>query len=202
MFSKKNFEKIRKQLTDYSKRREHIIKSSRDILRFSKMAISCIHRHDLKAAEEHLAAAEKLLKEVKKLAVLDAALSVLGAYTVAIQEYVEAKTFLHFVNTNTLLDLDSLGVEPEDYLMGLSDLTGELGRRAVLKTISKNYDDVHIVRDFVVGVHDFFLTLDMGNGDLRKKYDAIKWNLKKIEDIIYDIETKRGNIQHNDSEHS
>ena len=200
MFSKKNFEKIRKQLTDYSKRREHIIKSSRDILRFSKMAISCIHRHDLKAAEEHLRAAESLLKEVKKLAVLDAALSVLGAYTVAIQEYVEAKTFLHFVNTNTLLDLDSLGVEPEDYLMGLSDLTGELGRRAVLKTISKNYGDVHVVRDFVAGVHDFFLTLDMGNGDLRKKYDAIKWNLKKIEDIIYDIETKRGNVHHDDSE--
>ena len=200
MFSKKNFEKIRKQLTSYTQRREHIIKSSRDILRFSKIAISCIHRHDLKAAQEHLHAAETLLKEVKKLAVLDAALSILGAYTVAIQEYVEAKTFLHFVNTHTLLDLDSLGVEPEDYLIGLSDLTGELGRRAVLKTISKNYGDVHIVRDFVAGVHDFFLTLDMSNGDLRKKYDAIKWNLKKIEDIIYDIETKRGNIRHDDSE--
>ncbi len=200
MFSKKNFEKIRKQLTDFTKRREHIIKSSRDILRFSKMAISCIHRHDLKVAQEHLHAAETLLKEVKKLAVLDAALSFLGAYTAAIQEYVEAKTFLHFVNTHTLLDLDSLGVEPEDYLMGLSDLTGELGRRAVLKTISKNYGDVHVVRDFVAGVHDFFLTLDMGNGDLRKKYDAIKWNLKKVEDIIYDIETKRGNVRHDDSE--
>ncbi|MEK6867385.1 MAG: hypothetical protein AABX98_01045 [Nanoarchaeota archaeon] len=202
MFSKKNFEKIRKQLVSYSQRREHIIKSSRDILRFSKIAISCIHRHDLKAAVEHLHAAEALLKEVKKLAVLDAALSILGAYTVAVQEYVEAKTFLHFVNTNTLLDLDSLGVEPEDYLIGLSDLTGELARRAVLKTISKNYGDVHIVRDFVAGVHDFFLTLDMNNGDLRKKYDAIKWNLKKIEDIIYDIETKRGNMNHDHHEHS
>ena len=200
MFSKKNFEKIRKQLADYTKRREHIIKSSRDILRFSKMAISSIHRYDLKTAEEHLHSAEVLLKEVKKLAVLDAALSVLGAYTVAIQEYVEAKTFLHFVHTNMLLDLDSLGVEPEDYLIGLSDLTGELARRAVLKTISKNYADVHIVRDFVAGVHDFFLTLDMGNGELRKKYDAIKWNLKKIEDIIYDIETKQGNIHHDDRE--
>ncbi len=200
MFSKKNFEKIRKQLVSYSQRREHIIKTSRDILRFSKIAISSIHRHDLKAAQEHLHSAEQLLKEVRKLAVLDAALSILGAYTVAVQEYVEAKTFLHFVNTQTLLDLDSLGVEPEDYLIGLSDLTGELARRAVLKTISKNYADVHIVRDFVAGIHDFFLTLDMGNGDLRKKYDAIKWNLKKIEDIIYDIETKRGHIHHDDSE--
>ncbi len=205
MFSKKNFEKIRKQLSSYTQQREHIIKSSRDILRFSKIAISCIHRHDFSAADQHLHDAEHLLKEVKKLAVLDVALSILGAYTVAVQEYVEAKTFLHFVKTHTLLDVESLHVKPEDYLIGLSDLTGELARRAVLRTISKNYDDVIIVRDFVAGIHDFFLTLDLGNGELRKKYDTIKWNLKKIEEIIYDIETKKGHRTHvtqDDSEHS
>ncbi|MFA6887945.1 MAG: hypothetical protein WC254_00430 [Candidatus Woesearchaeota archaeon] len=191
MFSKKNFDKIRKQLVAYATKREHIIKTSRDILRFSKMAISSLHRNDLQSAEKLIADAEVIMKDVKKTAALDAALSILGAYSVAVQEYVEAKAFLHFIKHGTLIELDDIDADPEDYLMGLSDLTGELARRAVLTTISKNYADVHQVRDFVVGIHDFFLTLDMGNGDLRKKYDAIKWNLKKIEDIIYDIETKR-----------
>lgn len=191
MFSKKNFEKIRNQLIAYGQKREQIIRDSRDILRLSKTAISCLHRHDIKQAEKHIQDAEKLMRTVKKTATLDAKLAIIGAYTVAIQEYVEAKTFLYFVKTQKLLDMDSLGVEPEDYLIGLSDLTGELARAAVLKTISKHYHDVRIVRDFVAGIHDFFLTLDMGNGDLRKKYDAIKWNLKKIEDVVYDIETKR-----------
>lgn len=191
MFSRENFEKIRKQLAAYGEKREEIIRQSRDILRLSKIAISSLHRKDIKQAEKHISDAEKLIKTVKKFATLDAKLAIIGAYTVAIQEYVEAKTFFHFVKTNKLLDMDHLGVEPEDYLIGLSDLTGELARAAVLKTISKHYHDVRIVRDFVAGIHDFFLTLDMGNGDLRKKYDAIKWNLKKIEDVVYDIETKR-----------
>ncbi len=190
MFSTKNFEKIRKQLVLYSQKREDIIKASRDVLRFSKIAISSLHRNETREAEKHIKDAEALIKKIKSSAALDVKLAVVGAYSVAMQEYVEAKTFLHFIKTNTLLDLDSLSVEPEDYLMGLSDLTGELARSAVLKTISKNYPHVRLVRDFVAGIHDFFLTLDMGNGELRKKYDAIKWNLKKIEDIIYDIETK------------
>lgn len=191
MFSKKNFDRIRKQLVTYADKREHIIKVSRDILRLSKMAISSIHRNELTTAEQHIHHAERIIQVVKKTAALDVALSVLGAYSVAIQEYVEAKAFLHFIQHKRLIELDELDIEPEDYLMGLSDLTGELARRAVLTTISKNYSDAHIVRDFVAGIHDFFLTLNLGSGDLRKKYDAIKWNLKKIEDIIYDIETKR-----------
>lgn len=191
MFNKKNFEKIRRQMEFYIKKREEIIRLSRDILRFSKMAISSLHRKDITTAKKLINEAERCIKLIKKFATLDAKLSIIGAYTVAIQEYVEAKTFLHFIKRKKLLEMDSLGAEPEDYLIGLSDLTGELARVAVLRTISKNYNDVHIVRDFVVGIHDFFLTLDLNNSDLRKKYDAIKWNLKKIEDIIYDIEMKR-----------
>ncbi len=191
MFSKKNFDKIQKQLVAYADKREHIIKISRDILRLSKMAISSLHRNDIKTAERLISDAETIIKEVKQTAALDAALAILGAYAVAVQEYVEAKAFIHYIKHNKLIELDELNIDPEDYLMGLSDLTGELARRAVLTTISKNYSDVHKVRDFVVGIHDFFLTLDLGNGELRKKYDAIKWNLKKIEDIIYDIETKQ-----------
>lgn len=202
MFPKNNFDKIRKQLIAYSEKREEIIKASRDVLRFSKIAISSLHRNESKEAEKHIKNAEALIKKIKSSAALDVKLAVVGAYSIAMQEYVEAKTFLHFVKTKTLLDLDSLAVEPEDYLMGLSDLTGELARSAVLKTISKNYPDVHLVRDFVAGIHDFFLTLDMGNGELRKKYDAIKWNLKKIEDIIYDIETKSGKHEHHTHHHS
>ena len=190
MFLGENFEKIRKQLQRFSEEREQVIRHSRDILRFSKMAISSLHRHDIKEAQEHLKEAKKGITLVAAMAKKDSRLAGVGAYSAGLQEYVEAAAFFHFVKTGKLLECDTLAVDPEEYLMGLSDLTGELARRAVLKTISKHYPDVHVIRDFVVGIHDFFLTLDLGNGELRKKYDAIKWNLKKIEDIIYDIETK------------
>jgi hypothetical protein len=34
------------------------------------------------------------------------------------------------------------------------------------------------------------MKFDLRNGELRKKFDEIKWNLKKIEDIAYDIKMK------------
>ncbi|PIN77681.1 hypothetical protein COV16_06580 [Candidatus Woesearchaeota archaeon CG10_big_fil_rev_8_21_14_0_10_34_8] len=191
MINKKDLAKIRKQLGEYENKREDIIKLSRDIVRLSKMAISSVHRKDLAMAGKNLAEVEKIQKKLKKSIAYDPKLSIIGAYSVAMQEYVEAKTFLHFVKTKKLLPFSSLEVDPEDYLMGLADLTGELSRKAVLNTISKHYHSVHLVRDFVEGIHDFFLTLSLRNGELRRKYDAIKWNLKRIEDVAYDIEMKK-----------
>ncbi len=190
MIDKADLAKIRKQLVAYTKKREEIIRVSRDIIRLSKIAISSIHRKELKEAETHLSHATTALKQMRRFA-SDPKLVIVGAYSAAVQEYVEARTFLHFVKTKKLLPMRALKVDPEDYLMGLSDLTGELSRTAVLQTIAKHYHSVHLVRDFVAGIHDFFLTLDLGNSDLRRKYDAIKWNLKRIEDVMYDIEMKK-----------
>jgi predicted translin family RNA/ssDNA-binding protein len=191
MINKKDLASIRRELEAYTKKREAVIQISRGVLRLSKQAIACTHRKDLKMAAQHLKEAEKDIKKAKKQIGFDPRLSIMGAYSVAMQEYVEAKTFLHFVKHRKLLPFSSLDVDPEDYLMGLADLTGELSRKAVLQTIARKYDDVSFVREFVVGIHDFFLTLNLRNGELRKKNDAIKWNLKRIEDILYDVRMKK-----------
>jgi predicted translin family RNA/ssDNA-binding protein len=191
MINKKDLAVIRRQLVAYEKKREAVIGLSRTILHSSKQAISSTHRKDLKGAAGHLKSAESAIKKSRKHIGFDPRLTLLGAFSVSMQEYVEAKTFLHFVKTRKLLPFSSLSVDPEDYLIGLADLTGELSRKAVLLTIAKNYDSVSLVREFVTGIHDFFLTLSLRNGSLRKKYDAIKWNLKRIEDILYDIEMKK-----------
>jgi len=56
--------------------------------------------------------------------------------------------------------------------------------------IRKEYADVHEIKEAVEEIYNLFLHLNLRNGEIRKKSDAIKWNLKRIEDIIYDISIK------------
>ena len=190
MLDTKDFQRIKTELAMFDKEREELIKDSRDILRDSKQAIYMVHRNELDKAERILSKIEKQNVEIKKKIKCNPKLDFLGAYSVAIQEYVEAKCYLGFVKNKKIPSCASLRVQVEDYLMGICDLTGELGRRAVQSVIRKDYREAYIIRDVVDQIYGLFLQLNLRNGELRKKSDSIKWNLKKIEDIIYDIKSK------------
>jgi translin len=188
MIEAKDFLKIRKEVADFEAQREQLIRSSRDILKASKQAIYLVHRNEIAEAEAALKAAEKVNKHLVQ--VCTPRLDYVGAYSAAMQEYVEAKCYLGVVRKRKLPSSTELGINVEDYLLGLCDLTGELCRRAVASVIKKDFKEVYFIRDMVEHIYGLFLQLDLRNGELRKKSDSIKWNLKKIEDIIYDISTK------------
>ena len=187
MIDKKDFARIKKELSGFDDQRENLIKASRDLLRDSKKAIYLIHRNEIKSAEKKLIAIEKQNSIIQKDVKCNPKLDFIGAYSVAIQEYVEAKTFLGFVRDRKIPSCAKLKVQVEDYLLGLCDLTGELGRRAVHAAIRKDADEVKEIRAVVEQIYGLFLELNLRNGELRKKSDSIKWNLKKIEDITYDM---------------
>jgi translin len=190
MINEKDFQRIKKELILFDKEREELIKKSRAILKSSKQAIYLVHRNEFNDAENMLNKVEKEIKLIKKTIKCNPKLDFLGAYSVANQEYVEAKCYLEFVKNRKIPTCAKLNVQVEDYLLGLCDLTGELGRRAVASVIKKEFDNVYLIHDVVDQIYGLFLQLDLRNGELRKKSDAIKWNLKKIEGIIYDIKIK------------
>jgi translin len=190
MIDQKDFSRIRKDMASFDALRETIIKTSRDMLKGSKQAIYHVHRNELVEAEKTLKTIEGLNEKVRLMIGKNPKLDMIGAYSDAMQEYVEAKCYLSVVKTGKLPSSALLGVDVEDYLLGLCDLTGELSRRAVAAVIKKQFAEVYSIRDMVEHIYGFFLQLDLRNGELRKKSDSIKWNLKKIEDIIYDIKTK------------
>lgn len=83
-----------------------------------------------------------------------------------------------------------LEVDPFTYLCSLSDLTGELARRSVIEATAKNVSDVQKIKDTIEEIHGIMIRFDLRNGDLRKKSDAIKWNLNKVEELLYDLKKK------------
>jgi len=187
MIDSKLFASIRKDIEKYDQLREIMIKKARDLLKSSKLLIYSIHRKKDTA---------KYLKEVKKQRVLldniikkDKNLSNEGAYSDACQEYAEGMTYYHYTK-GKLVSAKEIKVSGHDYLLGLCDLTGELARRAVMLAIESKTKEIEKIQKFVAEIYLEFLKFSFRNGNLRKKSDQIKWNLKKIEEVLYDMKKK------------
>ncbi|MFW6014674.1 MAG: translin family protein [Candidatus Nanoarchaeia archaeon] len=190
MINEKDFLRIRDDFEFFESQREELIKKSRDILRHCKHAIFSIHNGELKKAEKKLQKAEEMIAEAKGLFKSCSKLDSIGMVSSAMQEYVEAKCYMGFVASKKIPTYKSLKVQVDDYLLGLCDLTGELARRAVVSVINNNIQEVYNIKEVIEKIFGLFLQLNLRNGELRKKSDAIKWNLKKVEGVIYDLKTR------------
>ncbi|MBS3112302.1 hypothetical protein J4459_03490 [Candidatus Woesearchaeota archaeon] len=189
MLDKKSFAQIRKSFEIFEEKREETIQNSRGIIQLSKKIIYDIHRNDLKSASIGI---KKIKLSLKKISTQKYDT---GIDSVAQQEYVEAIVFYEFVKNEKIPTHTQLKVSAHNYLMGLCDLTGELGRHCVNQAIKRDYKEVFRTKDLVDEIYGEFLKFNLRNSDLRKKSDAIKWNLKKIEDLVYSIKTKSTNYQ-------
>ncbi len=179
MINRKDFEDIRKELENFEEEREKTISNSREVIKLSKQIIYSLHRDDL-------ANAARLLKEIKiKIKLLDKTKNYdTSISSVAFQEYVEAVAFFDIVKNGSLPTSKELNVDVFSYLCGLADLTGELGRKAVHDAIKKDFKSAEKIKNIVEDIYGEFLKFDLRNGELRKKSDAIKWNLNKLEDLV------------------
>ena len=59
--------------------------------------------------------------------------------------------------------------------------------KKIRTTSEKDFSEVEKIRELVEEIYGEFLKLDLRNGELRKKSDAIKWNLRKLEDLVLSI---------------
>tara|TARA_Y100000310_G_scaffold166850_1_gene166524 strand:+ start:8427 stop:9002 length:576 start_codon:yes stop_codon:yes gene_type:complete len=187
MLNKNEFTKIRKELETYDKQREVLINEGRALLKLSKCMIYSVHRNNLSETKSLLKQIKSAKFKLDKTAKRTKELSAEPSYSSALQEYAEAFCYYYFVTYKKLPSKKTLGVNSEDYLLGLCDLTGELGRRAVSLATKREFKEVEIIKDTVEEIYGEFLKFNLRNSQLRRKSDSIKWNLKKLEEIMYDI---------------
>jgi translin len=183
MFPEEAVRKAREELEEREEMREEVIKTSRDALRDAKRAIIRAHDNDLKEADELLRLAQQTLTSLKEK--YPGATSV-GAHGEACEEFVEAACFVAVKTKKTVPSAADLGVDAETYLAGLSDCAGELSRTAVLAAIARDEEAVRAARDFVVRLQEELVQARL-RGNLRKKYDAVKYHLQRIEQALYDL---------------
>lgn len=186
MINKKEFEKIRKEIAGFEVKRESIIQKSREIITLSKRIIYALHRDDVKSASSYVTEIEKKKSSLEDThAWLDTNIN-----QTAFQEYAEALCYYHFIKNKKIPTRASLKIDNENYLMGLCDLTGELVRKAVNEAIKQNFKQAMEIKELVDEIYGEFLKFNLRNSELRKKSDQIKWNLTKLEDVVFDMKIK------------
>ncbi len=181
--------KYQEDIETYISHREILIKISRDVLRSSKVLIFTLHRGEFDVAKELYDGLLVEKKELDSIVKNHDKLQFEGSYSEACQEYIEALALFEILLNKKVLEKPN-DVSTMDYLLGLCDLTGEISRHVVHLAIERKKDDIkfyYIVVDSMMGE---FVKFNLKNGQLRQKYDSIKYNLKKIENIMYDLSLK------------
>jgi predicted translin family RNA/ssDNA-binding protein len=82
---------------------------------------------------------------------------------------------------------DKFHLSTEEYLLALVSLIEELSRLARNAVTVGDYQRPLAISKFVKDIHAGFQTLNLKNDILRKRSDGIKYRLKDVEDVVYDL---------------
>lgn len=189
MINKKFIQKLKKEHEENNSERRQIISLANIILHDSKRVIFSLHRHDVKKAEASLSEIEKMITKLDNKFGNDRIYQE-GAYKAAVEEYVEARTLCLAVKGKKIDKFNNLKISYESYLGGICDLTGELVRLAVNEVANGNIKEVKKIKGLINDIMAELVEFDM-TGYLRTKYDQAKRNLRKIEQIDYEIKIRK-----------
>eukprot|EP01100_Stratorugosa_tubuloviscum_P008658 TRINITY_DN35_c1_g1_i2.p1 TRINITY_DN35_c1_g1~~TRINITY_DN35_c1_g1_i2.p1 ORF type:complete len:249 (+),score=87.71 TRINITY_DN35_c1_g1_i2:331-1077(+) len=82
-------------------------------------------------------------------------------------------------------------IELEDYLIGLCNLPNELARLCLNAVTAGNFEQPIRISAFVKDLFNGFRLLNLKNDLLRRKFDTIKYDIKKCEEVVYDISIRK-----------
>ncbi|KAF8133671.1 Translin, partial [Boletus edulis] len=86
---------------------------------------------------------------------------------------------------------DRFSIAVEDYLHGLISLVNELSRLAVNAVTLGDYEAPLRISVFVKDIFAGFSMLNLKNDTLRRRFDSLKYDLKKIEEVVYDVSLRK-----------
>lgn len=113
-------------------------------------------------------------------------------FLAALIVYLEVKvlvtkdTVAEFIGVKTKPN-EGFHLDVEDFLMGLLQLASELTRYAVNSVTNGDFNRPVEIARFVNELNAGFRLLNLKNDSLRKRFDALKYDVKKIEEVVYDL---------------
>eukprot|EP00536_Pseudo-nitzschia_multiseries_P004154 jgi/Psemu1/237375/estExt_Genewise1.C_670108 len=186
--------------------REKLIKKSRDGQKAAKQAIYALHRKDYKKAARLIRECEDCINTELLPIVNEEPPLRSSSFAGVIEEYAEAKLFYAWLlGNNSSVDTEtsdknapangtlllpnefSIGLESGDYLGGICDLTGEIGRFAVQRGTARDYDGVRQCLEANSVILTSIESLEKPPGGINKKMSQLRQSVSKIERMIYEM---------------
>eukprot|EP00164_Ancoracysta_twista_P005207 GFYU01007120.1.p1 GENE.GFYU01007120.1~~GFYU01007120.1.p1 ORF type:complete len:227 (-),score=32.23 GFYU01007120.1:52-732(-) len=117
--------------------------------------------------------------------------------SVALAQWLLTRELVSFENVVKLLNpaergnSGNLAIDLENYLVGVCSLPSELTRLCVNCVTNGDYSLPSEIAKFVSELYSAFELLNFKNDVLRRRFDSIKYDLKKIEEVVYDIRIRQ-----------
>jgi predicted translin family RNA/ssDNA-binding protein len=205
---------LKERLDARDELRENLIKKSRDGQKAAKQAIFALHRGDRVRVEALMNDCTRCIREdLLPIVKNEAPLRLQGCFTGVLEELAEAKLFqvwlfgdgstaspaaatpAEFTQPNTkILSLEELDAavglqifSPEEYIGGLSDLTGEIGRFAVQRGTARDVESVRRCWATNSAIVSELQCMGRLPGNVSKKMDASRTSVRKLERILYEL---------------
>jgi len=152
----------------------------------------------LQSTHENAAAAAAIIKphEFWKMKDMWSRTIQSSVFVVVLCEWIRSGRLATLAQVTTELGIqpewsDRFQVSTEDYLHGVISLINELSRLAVNAVTMKDYELPPKISVFVKELHGGFSLLNLKNDVLRRRFDSIKYDVKRIEEVVYDISLRQ-----------
>lgn len=202
---KKEIEAIRERMDHRDKLREDLIKKCRDGQKAAKQSIFALHRGDAARASKLLSDCEKCVADDLLPILMEEPTLRQGSFAGVLEEYVEGKLFYHWLYgiegngesmkgslpekaAGTILEPEGipLQISTEDYLGGLCDLTGEIGRFAVARGTARDKEGVKLCLDSCKSVYMTIKMLGKLPRNVSKKVSMVSKTVEKLQRVFYE----------------
>lgn len=184
------FVKLKEDYSYFNQSRREIIGRANDALHKSKVSIFTLHRGQVKEAAAILKEVEATLSALEPTFKKTPALRYEGSYKAALEEYVEAKMFYKIMTAGEISPIKEVKIDFDSYLGGLCDTTGEMVRLAIKEATNGRIEEVEKIKDTITDIMAELVEFNL-TSYLRTKYDQAKGNLRRIEQMVYEIKLRR-----------
>jgi len=165
------------RIRDAYEQRDQVLKAMRRVTKVAKRAIFAVHKGELQKARGMLDEAREELMRLKAFLMERPEIAGLGILGPAFQEYSEAEAFLALVSGSKVPSPDELGVPPDQFVLGLADVIGELRRRALDALKEGRLPDAEACLELMEELYMELISLDEAQAilsDLRHKCDIAR----------------------------
>ncbi len=184
------FKNLKKDYESHAENRRLIINDSNQALHQAKQAIFALHRDEFSQAQKLLLQIEKILIGLQPNLKKVPDFKYTGAYKAALEEYLEAKLFYQVLKFGKISPVTKIKIGFADYLAASCDLTGELVRKIILLATEGDIKKAKELKELITEIVSELTKINL-TGYLRHKYDDAKRNLKKAEEILYDLKIRK-----------
>ncbi|EJU03107.1 Translin [Dacryopinax primogenitus] len=120
-------------------------------------------------------------------------------FVLALCRFLEKGTLITLSEANEAIGVqeewsDRFTIATEDYLQGIISLVNELSRLTVNAVTLGDFDAPFRISIFVKDLFAGFSLLNLKNDGMRRRFDSLKYDVKRIEEVVYDVSLRKLNM--------